>query len=142
MLCRGGVGVRAALAGAPRALLRGDFLPISPGLSHSLWLFSSDSGWGPWLWRLFPTHRTGSSHPGDRPENHILFLFSPHLSPHQVYGRSWGLTAGKSRGVPGQDRCCDGHDCCLIESSPASSSHLGIGQHGNYLVVIRNFLPG
>lgn len=37
----------------PQALLGEDFLPISLGLSHSPWLFSPDSGWGPWAWRLF-----------------------------------------------------------------------------------------
>lgn len=36
----------------------------------------------------------------------------------------------------------DGLDYHLIESPLASPGHLGIGQHGNNLIVIRNFRLG
>ena len=53
MLCGGGVGERAALAGAPGPVEGGLSPPASPNLSHSPWLFSSASDWWPWIGWLF-----------------------------------------------------------------------------------------
>lgn len=131
--------MRAGLTGA-RGPVEGDFLPSSPGPVTLLLAFLIRLRMGALALAAAPTHRT--VHPTLGTGLKISSFSRLPTPPPQVYRRSWGLTAGKSRGVPGQSTCCHGHDYGLIESFLASSSPLGIGQHGNYRLVIRSFLLG
>lgn len=110
----------------PRALRRGTFSPAAwachtpSGFSHQ----TQDGGPG---FGGLSNSQNCSFHSGDRPDNHILLPFLPHPLCLQVYRRSGGLTAGKSRGVPGPGTCCDGHDYGLSESSLGSSATWVLG---------------
>lgn len=96
MLCRGGVGARAVLAGAPGPV-GGGLSPHQPGPVTLSLAFLTRLRMGALGTAVVPPHRTvWLATSGTGLKSHLLVLSIP-----QVYRRLWGPT-GKSRGAPGK----------------------------------------